>query len=542
MTPRRAPVRSRCSTVAALVAIACLSRPAPAQRGPARADTIPIRADYRDLGELLQKLPNVAAPTFDEARELWLGALPLACLDRLQPRPGGRGGGGGRANAITDSLGLRSALGSAVRDTVAVDSTGRAGRGAARGGGGANVGANNGAGYFWVATYRLVPDHDRLRAFWGCNDWHSAVGSTWVAVRLLRSLPKSSLDELAREKLNAHLGKSNLEGEIAFFHAAAAAINPIPSASQQGLFERPYGFAWLLKLESELRTWPDTQAQRWAANVAPLATWMADSLAAYIAKLVEPVRSGAQTNTAQSMTLALDYADVAGDVKLRRAVVSAARKFYLADSTCATQSERVVPAAAGRGGRGGGGRAAGRGGNADTATRSTAPNDLTALPAAGRGAAPVVPGAAGPEVLSPCLTEAALMSRGLEPRAYVAWLDRFLPPLHSGRFAPLTEPISIPVSAPPAAPRGGGAPDTSTAATATALATERARLAGLSFSRAQAMERIARALPPTDPRVAAWHRLSAIQADRGLELMRDDSAGISWLPAQALLYATVRKP
>ena len=29
------------------------------------------------------------------------------------------------------------------------------------------------------------------------------------------------------------------------------------------------------------------------------------------------------------------------------------------------------------------------------------------------------------------------------------------------------------------------------------------------------MERIARALPATDPRVAAWHRLSAIQADRG---------------------------
>jgi hypothetical protein len=56
------------------------------------------------------------------------------------------------------------------------------------------------------------------------------------------------------------------------------------------------------------------------------------------------------------------------------------------------------------------------------------------------------------------------------------------------------------------------------------------------------MERIARALPAGDPRIAAWHRLSAIQADRGFELMRDDTAGISWLPAQALLYAMVRKP
>jgi hypothetical protein len=73
------------------------------------------------------------------------------------------------------------------------------------------------------------------------------------------------------------------------------------------------------------------------------------------------------------------------------------------------------------------------------------------------------------------------------------------------------------------------------------LASERARLAGLSFSRAQMMERIAHALPASDPRVTALHRLSAIHADRGFTLLKDDSAGMSWLPAQALLYATVRK-
>jgi hypothetical protein len=132
------------------------------------------------------------------------------------------------------------------------------------------------------------------------------------------------------------------------------------------------------------------------------------------------------------------------------------------------------------------------------------------------------------------------MSRVLDSRAYLSWLDRFLPPLQSGRFAPLTEPISIPT----VALGRGGAPDTSAAAAsvaAAALATERARLAGLSFSRAQSMERIARALPANDPRVAAWHRLSAIQADRGFELMRDDTAGLSWLPAQALLYGTVQR-
>jgi len=230
-------------------------------------------------------------------------------------------------------------------------------------------------------------------------------------------------------------------------------------------------------------------------------------------------------------------------------VVAVAKKFYLADTSCATQSERVV-AVTGRGGGGGRGRG-GRGASADTSARvSTLPNDLTA---AGRGGGAPTPGG-GQVVVSPCLTEAALMSRVLEQRAYLAWIGNFLPPLQSGRFAALTEPIAIPVSAPPpnaasgATASRGATADTSAAAiaaaaaaAATALATERARLAALSFSRAQAMERIARALPGADPRVEAWHRLSAIQADRGFELMRDDSAGIYWLPAQALLYESIRQ-
>jgi len=412
----------------------------------------------------------------------------------------------------------------------------------------ASTAPNNGAGYFWVASYTLMNDHDRLRAFWGCNDWHSAVASTWAAIRVLQSYPTTTLTDLTREKLNAHLGRANLDGELAFFQATAAAINPIPSANQTGLFERPYGFAWLLELAAALRTWPDSQAKRWSANVTPLATWMADSLGAYFTKLVEPIRTGAQGNTALNMTLALDYADVAHDARLRAGVVSTAKKFYLSDSICSTQSERVVPAAGGRGGRGGGG-GGGRAANADSSRRQpTTPNDLTA---ASRGAAPPTPfGGGGAVIVSPCLSEAALMSRVLEPRAYLAWIDRVLPPLQSGRFAPLTEAIAIPTAAPPPTQPPAVAPPVDTtpagraataAAAANALATERARVAGLSFSRAQSMERIARALPATDPRVAAWHRLSAIQAERGFELMRNDQSGLSWLPAQALLYLEVRK-
>jgi hypothetical protein len=496
MRAHRARLRLALSIFASFVVPAPLA----AQQAPVRSDSTALRSDYRNIDELLRSIPKVPPPTFDEERALWLGALPLACLDRLQSRPGPRG-------------------------------------------------ANSGAGYFWSATYSLVPDHDRLRAFWGCSDWHSAVGSTWVMVRLLKTFSNTSLRELAREKLNAHLGKSNLDGEMSFFRAAAAAVNPIPSANQAGLFERPYGFAWLLELQSELRTWPDTQAQRWAANVAPLAAWMADSLADYLNKVVEPARGGTQSNTAQSMTLALDYSDVVGNTRLRRAIVSSARRFYLADTACATQSE-LVTSDGGRGRRGaagaGGttvraGRGAGRAVSADSASESITPNDLTASAGrgAGRGAAAFPQG--GADVVSPCLTEAALMSRVLQPHAYLAWLDKFLPPLQSERFAPLTEPIPVPLTAPPQIARGGGAPDTSAAGAAAALAAERARRAGLSFSRAQSMERIARALPPADPRVRAFHRLSSIQADRGFTLMRGDAGGLAWVPAQALLYEADRK-
>ena len=262
---------------------------------------------------------------------------------------------------------------------------------------------------------------------------------------------------------------------------------------------------------------------------------MADNLATYLTGLREPVRTGTQANTALSITLALDFADAVGNAGLRTSLAASARKFYLADKACATQSEIVTPAA-GRGRGTGAGRGAGEA-TVDNSGRGAATvNDLTAAGRSNAAGAATGRGG-GQEILSPCLTEAALMARVLEPAAFAPWINAFLPPLQSGLFAPLTEPVSLAPAAATAEGRAGAlAPETATAA-----ATERARLSVLSFERAQAMERIARALPAGDPRVAAWHRLSALHADRGFELMRDDTAGIYWVPAHALLYVTVRK-
>jgi hypothetical protein len=358
-----------------------------------------------------------------------------------------------------------------------------------------------------------VPRNNQTRAFWGCSDWHSAVSSTWATVYLLKRFPNSGLQELSREKLADHLGASNLAGELEFFQATAAAINPIPYSGQRGLFERPYGFAWLLKLYSELYTWPDSAARKWTLNATPLADWMADSLGAYFATLPVAARDGDQGNTALNLLLAYDYAETVGNPPLRRQVVATARRFYLGDKACKTESE----AGAGRVSRRERSNSAGGRDSTPRAARAdTGYNDLSAA-----GVTPPPRRRTGPgEVVSPCLTEAALMSRVLGQDDFVRWLDGFLPPLESGRFSPLTEPAGGNDSVP---------------------AGDSARMSGLSFQRAHAMERIAGALPASDRRVAALRRLSAIHARRGFDLMRGEVSGISWLPAYALLYIEARE-
>ena len=414
-----------------------------------------------------QQVPSVPLPAFDSSRALGLMAVQLSCLDRLQPKFPPR---------------------IVPRDTTRTDST-RAD--SAR----ATPAAAGATTYLWVTTYSLVPANNQTRAFWGCSDWHSAASATWATAYLAKNFPKLALQDLAREKLADHLGASNLSGELAFFDATARSINPIPFAGQRALFERPYGFAWLLKLQSELYTWPDSAARKWSANAAPLARWMADSLGAYLSALPEPVRAGTQNNTAFSMLLAHDYATTVGDAGLLDHLSANARRFYMKDRACKVDAEAAAPRANRPGG-------AGRGGRGGAATPQPTPdsvNDLSSAAAIALARATAMP--SGGDVISPCTTEAALMSRVLPTAAFVEWLDDFLPPLDSAHVAPLTEPA-------------GGA-----TISATMPAADRTRFSTLSFERAQAMERIAHALPLGDPRIAVLHRLSSIQASRGFELL-----------------------
>ena len=417
--------------------------------------------EFKDLDSFFKSLPSPAVPPLNAEAALLYTAVPLGCLDELQARPTARP-------------------------------------------------------YFWEATYKTVDNYDKLRAFYGCGDWHTAVGATYTLVRLLKQYPELSVDGLVREKLNDHLGRQNFEGELAYFKDA-------------GAFERPYGYAWLLKLHAELGTWKDPDAARWVENVAPLAKYFADALVAYLIDLDRANKTATQANTAFALNLLLDYVDITHDTSIQRAAEATARRFFLTDKDCATETE-----------------------------------------------------AATAEMISPCLAEAAIMARVLDQQAYVAWLDTFLPAAFTAKFRPLTtisfdvpagggrrgggrgqgggaaQTDAPPVAQGPPPPQTTGAgpggargrgdePQTIEGQQAAAAAggggragpppNPRAAMIGLAWIRADAFGRIASALPDDDKRTQVFRRLAAIHAAKAAQGMTDPAAlDAPWLGTYAVAY------
>jgi hypothetical protein len=225
--------------------------------------------------------------------------------------------------------------------------------------------------YLWDATYTPVADYETTRAFYGCYDWHSAVNSAWTLVRILKTFPDLPTAPAIRQKLNDHFGATNIAGDLEFMRGA-------------GTFEVPYGYAWLLRLQYELRSWKDSDAVRWAANVQPMATYTSERLTSYLKALPQAVRTGVHPNTAMAMDNALGYAR-AFDPALEAAIREAAERLFKRDIRCNTVAE-------------------------------PGPSDFA----------------------SPCLMEASIMGQLMDRDAFLPWLDAFLPALYSPEFHPLT--------------------------------------------------------------------------------------------------------
>src|SRR5664279_183853 len=139
-------------------------------------------------------------------------------------------------------------------------------------------------------------------AFYGCFDWHSSVHGHWMLVRLLREHPGLSRAAEIRAVLDENLAPERIAAEVAYL-----------GQGNRRSFERTYGWAWLLKLAAELRTWDDPSAARWAAALQPLADELVKQFQAFLPKQTYPIRTGVHPNTAFSLDLALDYAHAARD-------------------------------------------------------------------------------------------------------------------------------------------------------------------------------------------------------------------------------------
>ena len=199
--------------------------------------------------------------------------------------------------------------------------------------------------------------------FYGCFDWHSSVHGYWSIVRLLKTYPDLDKDGAVRASLKKHINKENLAVEMAFF-------NDKNNLS----FERTYGWAWLLKLQQELKSWNDPDAKEWADVLQPLADLLSERTQAYLTKLVYPIRSGKHDNTAFSLTLMYEYAEAVGDADLLNAIKTNSIRLYETDKNC----------------------------------------DLAYEPS-------------GSDFLSPCLEEAYLMSKVMAKDDYKNWLLNFMP-------------------------------------------------------------------------------------------------------------------
>ena len=174
-----------------------------------------------------------------------------------------------------------------------------------------------------------------------------------------------------------HLSADAIAAEVAYLDKPGART-----------FERPYGWAWSLRLAEDLAESKDPAAKAEREHFQPLEDAIVARFRGYLPKLTLPIRSGIHQNTAFALALALDYARATDRKDFEKILQSRASFYYGQDRAC-----------------------------------------------------PLAYEPSGEDFLSPCLAEADLMRRVLSPRDYSRWLKRFLPQLSPAKAFPLSPEV-----------------------------------------------------------------------------------------------------
>jgi hypothetical protein len=215
-------------------------------------------------------------------------------------------------------------------------------------------------------------------AFYGSFDWHSCVHGFWLLAKLLRLYPDLPQAGAIGALFDQQLTPANIAGELRYLQ------RPL-----QDTFERPYGWAWLLMLASELARHRTPEANAWLNALQPLALTFAARFKTYLPKLPYPIRSGTHPNTAFAAALAIEYAQICGDAELLQIVCGRMRDFFAGDEDA----------------------------------HAFEPN--------------------GNDFHSPILIEVECMRRTLAKQDFLAWLERFLPKLRERKPDVLFEPVDV---------------------------------------------------------------------------------------------------
>lgn len=216
-------------------------------------------------------------------------------------------------------------------------------------------------------------------AFYGCFDWHSSVHGHWMLAKLLKTFPDLPEARAVEKLFDEHFTVENLTLEAEYL-----------SHPGRQSFERPYGWAWLLKLFEELYLWDDPRARRWWQAMAPLSDAVVARYRQFFPKQNYPIRSGVHSNTAFGLAFALDYARAVGNAEFESMLVERAFFYFGSDRQYPAEWE---------------------------------------------------PG--GDHFFSPALIEVCLMARVLSRQEFSGWLSRFLPGLVEGKPPSLLRPAAV---------------------------------------------------------------------------------------------------
>jgi hypothetical protein len=214
--------------------------------------------------------------------------------------------------------------------------------------------------------------------FFGSMDWHSSVHGYWLLATILRLYPENPESTAIRELFDAQLTPAKVRAELEYLDAPLRTI-----------FERPYGWAWLLMLSAELSRHATDDGRRWSKTLAPLSDAFVTRFTAFLPKATYPIRVGTHYNSAFALTLALEYAEVAADDAFRHLLVNKALAWYGNDRNCQAWE----------------------------------------------------PG--GDDFLSSALMEAECMRRARAMNQFEAWMDAFLPGIANREPATLFEPAMV---------------------------------------------------------------------------------------------------